>query len=90
MAHESFAAVVLAGGRAARLGGFDKASIEIDGRTLLTHALDAVVDASEVVVTSEWSGASGIGGFFERTFAPRGLDRIYGELLDNLADAVAR
>ena len=47
-------------------------------------------DASEVVVTSEWSGASGVGGFFERTFAPRGLDRIYGELLDNLADAVAR
>ncbi|GAA0294251.1 SRPBCC family protein [Kineococcus aurantiacus] len=47
-------------------------------------------DAAEVVVTSEWSGASGIGGFFERTFAPRGLDRIYGELLDNLADTVAR
>ena len=47
-------------------------------------------DASEVVVTSEWNGATGIGGFFERTFAPRGLDRIYGELLDNLADAVAR
>lgn len=50
MAHESFAAIVLAGGQAARLGGFDKASIEIGGRTLLTHALDAVVDASEVVV----------------------------------------
>ncbi|NAZ77463.1 SRPBCC family protein [Kineococcus sp. T13] len=47
-------------------------------------------DASEVVVTSEWTGAGGVGGFFERTFAPRGLDRIYGELLDNLADAVAR
>jgi len=47
-------------------------------------------DASEVVVTSEWNGATGIGGFFERTFAPRGLDRIYGELLDNLADDVAR
>ncbi|WP_432524179.1 SRPBCC family protein [Kineococcus sp. SYSU DK006] len=47
-------------------------------------------DAAEVVVTSEWTGAGGVGGFFERTFAPRGLDRIYGELLDNLADAVAR
>lgn len=45
-----FAAVVLAGGRATRLGGFDKASVEIDGRTLLEHALDAVIDASEVVV----------------------------------------
>jgi molybdopterin-guanine dinucleotide biosynthesis protein A len=48
-----YAAVVLAGGRAARLGGFDKASVEVDGRTLLAHALDAVVDASEVVVVGE-------------------------------------
>jgi molybdopterin-guanine dinucleotide biosynthesis protein A len=46
----SFAAVVLAGGRAARLGGADRASIEIAGRTLLQHTLDAVIDASEVVV----------------------------------------
>ena len=48
-----FAAVLLAGGRAARLDGCDKASVEIDGRTLLTHALDAVIDASEVVVVGE-------------------------------------
>lgn len=45
-----FAAVVLAGGRAARLGGADKASIELHRRTLLEHALDAVIDAGEVVV----------------------------------------
>lgn len=45
-----FAAVVLAGGQATRLGGFDKASIEMGGRTLLALALDAVVDAAEVVV----------------------------------------
>ncbi|WP_275693401.1 NTP transferase domain-containing protein [Nocardioides sp. TF02-7] len=45
-----FAAVVLAGGRGSRLGGFDKAGIEVRGRTLLEHALDAVVDAAEVVV----------------------------------------
>lgn len=47
-------------------------------------------DSTEVVVTSEWRGATGVGGFFERTFAPRGLDRIYGALLDNLAVDVAR
>ncbi|MCL2544198.1 MAG: NTP transferase domain-containing protein [Nocardioidaceae bacterium] len=46
----SFAAVVLAGGRAIRLGGFDKATIEVDGRLLLDYALDAVMDAAEVVV----------------------------------------
>ncbi len=45
-----FAAIVLAGGQASRLGGVDKASIEVDGRSLLEHALDAVLDASEVVV----------------------------------------
>ena len=47
-------AVVLAGGAAARMGGADKASIELDGRTLLAWALDAVVDAGEVVVLGDW------------------------------------
>ncbi|MBC9734326.1 molybdenum cofactor guanylyltransferase [Nocardioides marmotae] len=50
---ESFCAVVLAGGRAARLGGADKATVEVAGRTLLAHALDAVVDAAEVVVVGD-------------------------------------
>ena len=50
---DGYGAVVLAGGRATRLGGFDKASAEIGGRTLLEHALDAVVDAAEVVVVGE-------------------------------------
>ena len=49
----SFCAVILAGGRAARLGGADKASMEVHGRTLLARALDAVVDAAEVVVVGE-------------------------------------
>lgn len=49
----AFCAVILAGGTAARLGGADKASVEYDGRTLLEHALDAVVDAAEVVVVGD-------------------------------------
>lgn len=48
-----FAAVVLAGGRATRLDGVDKASVELGGRSLLAWALDAVVDATEVVVVGE-------------------------------------
>lgn len=48
-----YGAVILAGGTAARLDGVDKASVEIAGRTLLMHALDAVVDAAEVVVVGE-------------------------------------
>lgn len=50
MTLQSFGAVVLAGGRGSRLNGVDKASIEIGGRTLLARALDALIDASEVVV----------------------------------------
>ncbi|WP_262705376.1 MULTISPECIES: SRPBCC family protein [Streptomyces] len=44
---------------------------------------------SRVVVTSTWTGATGIGGFFERTFAPKGLARIYDELLAKLAAETA-
>ncbi|CAM5394707.1 MULTISPECIES: SRPBCC family protein [Streptomyces] len=40
---------------------------------------------AKVVVTTTWQGASGIGGFFERTFAPKGLGRIYDTVLANLA-----
>lgn len=43
---------------------------------------------STVRVTSTWNGAGGIGGFFERTFAPRGLQRIYDGVLANLDGAV--
>lgn len=43
-------AVVLAGGTAARLGGADKASIELGGVTLLERALAATMSAVEVVV----------------------------------------
>ena len=49
----AFSAVVLAGGVAARLDGADKASVELHGRTLLTWALDAVIDAGEVVVVGD-------------------------------------
>ncbi|MGW6389132.1 SRPBCC family protein [Streptomyces sp. NPDC055103] len=45
---------------------------------------------SRAVVTSVWDGASGIGGFFERTFAPKGLGRIYDALLAKLADEVEK
>ena len=43
---------------------------------------------SEVTIQSSWEGAGGIGGFFERTFAPMGLRKIYGQMLERLAGAV--
>lgn len=54
MHHEpAFSAVVLAGGTAARMGGADKAGLELAGRTLLALALDAVAGAAEVVVVGD-------------------------------------
>ena len=45
---------------------------------------------SRVVVTTTWKGAGGIGGFFEKTFAPKGLGRIYDEILVRLAAEVEK
>src|SRR3954453_8560212 len=43
-------AIVLAGGRARRLGGAPKPQLTVGGRRLLDHVLDAVPDAAHVVV----------------------------------------
>ncbi|GAA3486585.1 MULTISPECIES: SRPBCC family protein [Streptomyces] len=46
--------------------------------------------SAKAVVTSVWNGATGIGGFFERTFAPKGLARIHDAVLANLAAEVEK
>ncbi|WP_028472659.1 SRPBCC family protein [Nocardioides alkalitolerans] len=54
--------------------------------TMVTrYAVTPDGSGSEVTVTTTWKGAGGIGGFFEKTFAPKGLARIHDELLANLA-----
>jgi polyketide cyclase/dehydrase/lipid transport protein len=45
--------------------------------------------ASRVQIDTSWEGAGGVGGFFERLFAPRVLRKIYSEELERL-DAYAR
>jgi molybdopterin-guanine dinucleotide biosynthesis protein A len=45
-----YTAVVLAGGRAARLGGQPKPQLAVGGRTMLATVLDAVADAAHRVV----------------------------------------
>lgn len=46
---------------------------------------------SRVSIGTSWKGAGGIGGFFEKTFAPKALGRIYADELDRLnAYAVKR
>jgi Polyketide cyclase / dehydrase and lipid transport len=49
----------------------------------------AGASGAQVTLEASWQGAAGIGGVFERTFAPLGLRRIYGEVLDKLAEAVS-
>ena len=46
-------AIVLAGGRATRLGGAAKADLMVDGRSLLDRTLDAVAGATRVVVVGD-------------------------------------
>jgi hypothetical protein len=58
----------------------DRNSTLVTTYTVTSHS-DTV---SHVHVETTWQGAGGIGGFFERTFAPKGLDRIHAEVLTNL------
>jgi hypothetical protein len=50
--------------------------------TWTVHATDTGL--STVRVRTTWNGAGGIGGFFERTFAPKGLRRVYESMLERL------
>ncbi len=49
----------------------------------------AVSGSSLVQISTSWQGAGGIGGFFERTFAPRAMKAIYEDELARL-DAYVR
>ncbi len=44
---------------------------------------------SRVRLATEWEGSGGVGGFFERTFAPGGLRRVYDDVLARLANAMS-
>jgi uncharacterized protein YndB with AHSA1/START domain len=43
---------------------------------------------TDLRLSTIWEGGGGAGGLFERTFAPRWLRRIHGELLDRLTRSV--
>lgn len=49
---------------------------------------DAAGGRSRVTVRVSWQGAGGVGGFFERRFAPTGIRRVYGKELERLATAL--
>lgn len=43
---------------------------------------------SKVRVATEWEGGRGVGGFFERVFAPLGVRGVYNRVLDQLSKSV--
>jgi hypothetical protein len=61
---------------------------EVESSFVSTWTVLPTATGSSVMLESAWEGAGGIGGFFERLFAPMSLRRIYGHLLDNLAAAL--
>lgn len=71
-----------------------EATVSVAGQTLTetdanstmvtTYVVQATGSGSTVTTTTSWQGAGGIGGFFEKTFAPKGLNKIQAALLGNL------
>jgi hypothetical protein len=62
--------------------------VETDRNSTLVTTITAEpagTDRTTVRITTSWQGASGIGGFFERTFAPPALRRVHAETLTKLA-----
>jgi hypothetical protein len=62
---------------------------ETGSSAVTTFTVTPAGTSSRVRISSEWAGARGIGGFFERLFAPRVLRRLFGDELRRL-DAYAR
>ena len=71
-----------------------KNAVDVAGRTVIEKDQNSSMvtnwtvapagPGSSVTVKTTWNGAGGIGGFFEKTFAPLGLKKIQAEVLENL------
>lgn len=52
-----------------------------------TWSTEPLTDTTSTVkIETTWKGAGGVGGFFERTFAPNGLRAIQGRVLEKLVE----
>ena len=75
-----------------------KASVDVAGHTVIEKDANSTMvtnwtvapagTGSSVTLKTSWNGAGGVGGFFEKTFAPLGLRKIQGEVLENLKKQV--
>lgn len=71
-----------------------KATVDVAGHTVIEKDANSTLvtnytvapagPGSSVTVKTSWSGAGGVKGFFEKTFAPLGLKKIQAQVLENL------
>ena len=63
-------------------------NVDVAGHTVIEKVINWTVapagPGSSVTVKTTWTGAGGVKGFFEKTFAPLGLKKIQAEVLANL------
>jgi uncharacterized protein YndB with AHSA1/START domain len=57
---------------------------DMNSSLITTWTIDPSGSGSRVKIATGWQGAGGVGGFFERLFAPRALRRIYEDELKRL------
>jgi hypothetical protein len=62
---------------------------DMNSSLVTTFTVTPAGNASRVRISTSWEGAGGIGGFFERLFAPRVIRGIYADELERL-NAYAR
>ena len=75
-----------------------KSTVDVAGRAVIEKDANSSMvtnwtiapagTGSTVTLKTAWQGAGGVGGFFEKTFAPLGLRKIQAEVLENLKKAV--
>src|SRR5581483_5460898 len=66
-----------------------QASVDVAGHAVIEKDANSSMVAPagpgcSVTVKTTWTGAGGVKGFFEKTFAPLGLKKIQAEVLANL------
>lgn len=71
-----------------------QASVDVAGHSVIEKDANSTMvtnwtvapagPGSSVTMKTTWTGAGGVKGFFEKTFAPLGLKKIQGEVLANL------
>jgi hypothetical protein len=77
-----------------------KAAVDVAGHTVIEKDANSTLvtnytvapagPGSSVTVKTSWTGAGGVKGFFEKTFAPLGLKKIQAQVLENLKREVEK